>query len=86
MAIASLAAYDREAGSSLKDALREWRATVPERPVYLLADVAGYDPRRVREPTDDRWPPGAARALNEHLGLDYPVREGRDPSVLDLSH
>ena len=54
---------------------RTWRRRLPEECPYILLDVSGYDPfDKNDEPQPEVWPPSVARALNEALGTDYPVR------------
>ena len=54
---------------------RSWRLQLAEECPYSLEDVAGYDPSvKDVEPREDVWPAPVARALNEGLGTDYPIR------------
>ncbi len=54
---------------------RNWRVRLPAECPYALEDIAGYDPYdKDAGLRDDVWPAPVARAMNEELGADYPVR------------
>ena len=61
-----------------KECRREWRSRLPERCPYQLEHVTANDPIKNTEPDEDVWPPAVARRLNEELGTDYPILEGRE--------
>ena len=81
-------AVNKLAGSGrlVRRQLRIWEARIPEECPYNLIDVIAYDPYQKRArlrnvlPERDVWPPDVARALNQDLGEDYPVRNrSREP-------
>lgn len=58
-----------------KRVLRELQRRLPAERHYSLVDIAGYDPFiKKAEPDANVWPAPVARAMNEALGADYPVR------------
>ena len=79
LAVASLAAYDEsnDPRTTLDNAVRERRRTLPVECPYRLEDVTAFNPRRDRDPRYDIWPPSVARILNSRLDSDFPVSRGR---------
>ncbi len=79
-AVNAMARYDAPADVAEQNRrARGWRARLPADCPYGLEDIAGYDPYvKKARPRVDAWPAPVAKALNEALGTDYPVR-GRAP-------
>ena len=54
---------------------RSWELELSQECPYTLVEIAGYEPREKHAvPQPDVWPAPVARALNERLGTNYPVR------------
>ena len=56
---------------------RAFETQLPEECPYLVEHVAAYDPKRVKAPRDEVWPPGVAKVFDRLLGTHYEIlREG----------
>ena len=74
-AVGKMAEYDADGPAEENRLRRGWDLRVPPECPYSLIDIAGCDPYdKKARPRDDVWPAPVARALNEGLGTDYPVR------------
>ena len=75
-AVEKLADSDARGSAAAEKAhVRAWGRRLPADCPYALEDIAGYDPHdKDAQPQGDAWPAPVARALNEALGTDYPVR------------
>ena len=81
-AIKRLAEYSRRPDDrrAVKRYLQTFDAQLPEECPYLIEHVAGYDPRRDKEPRVNVWPPEIAKIFNRVLGTKYEIL--RAPSLV----
>ena len=79
-AVRRLAGYSVPNGEArlTKRYRRTFDVQLPKECPYLLEHVAGYDPKREREPRDAVWPPEVAKVFNRILGKKYEIL--REPS------
>ena len=78
-AVERLAEYAAQAeGIDDDDRLRRtFEAQLLEECPYRVVHVAANDPKQVKAPRDDVWPPGVAKVFNRLRGTHYEIlREG----------
>ena len=79
-AVERLAEYSARTSDwrAIKRHRRTFDEQLPKECSYLLEHVAGYDPKRDKEPREDIWPPEVAKVFNRVLGKKYEIL--REPS------